>query len=105
MSKFCIAVSPVVISGYVAAVTMQSNDTTPDSEKVLVELLRNTPLWRRMQLADQMSAAAREMSMAGVRLRYPHASEKELRRRFADLHLGPELAQQVYGPLHECGAK
>ena len=94
-----------MISGYVGTVATQAKDTTDDSERVLVELLRNTPPWRRMQLADQMSTTAREMSMAGLRLRYPHASEKELRRRFADLHLGPELAEQVYGPLHECGAK
>ena len=94
-----------MISGYVGAVTTQSNDTAPESERILIELLRKTPLWRRMQLTDQMSAAAREMSMAGVRLRHPRASERELRRRFADVHLGPKLAQQVYGPLHEFGAE
>ena len=103
MSKSC--VSPVLISGYVDAVTTQSVDTSPESEKILIELLRRTPIWRRMQLADQMSAAARQMSMAGLRLRYPTASEQELRRRFADLHLGPDLAEQVYGPLHEPRAK
>ena len=88
-----------MISGYVDAVTTQSVDTSPESEKVLIEMLRRTPIWRRMQLADQMSATARQMSMAGLRLRFPDASEKEVRRRFADLHLGPELAEQVYGPL------
>jgi hypothetical protein len=105
MPKCCVSVSPVPISGYLDDVTTQSIDTSPESEKILIELLRRTPIWRRLQLADQMSAAARQMSMAGLRLRYPHAPEQELRRRFADLHLGPELAEQVYGPLHESGAK
>jgi hypothetical protein len=80
-------------------VITQSIDTSPESERVLIELLRRTPIWRRLQLAYEMSAAAREMARAGLRLRYPDASEKELQRRFADLHLGPELAQEVYGPL------
>jgi hypothetical protein len=82
-------------------VPTQLTDTSPEAERVLIELLRRTAVWRRLQLADEMSKTAREMSMAGLRLRHPHASEKELRRRFADLHLGPELAEQVYGPLQE----
>jgi hypothetical protein len=36
--------------------------------------------------------------MAGLRARHPKAGEAELRRRFADIHLGPALAAKVYGP-------
>jgi hypothetical protein len=77
----------------------QSPDTSLDAEKALIELIRRAPLWRRMQLTDQMSRTARQLAMAGLRLRHPNASETELRRRFADLHLGPKLAAQIYGPL------
>ncbi len=77
----------------------QSPDTSPEAERVLIELLRRTPPWRRLQLADQMSRTARELSMAGLRMRFPGAGEAELRRRFADIHLGPELAARVYGAL------
>ena len=80
--------------GVYCNVATQSTDTSPESERVLIDLLRRTPPWRRLQLADRMSATAREMAMAGLRLRHPNASEKELRRRFADLHLGPQLAEQ-----------
>jgi len=76
----------------------QSPDTSPEAEQVLIELLRRAPAWRRLQLTDQMSATVRNLSMAGVRSRHPLASEAEVRRRFADLHLGPELAARVYGP-------
>ena len=76
----------------------QSPDTSPEAEKVLIELLRRAPAWRRLQLADRMSATVRELSMAGVRARHPRASEAEVRRRFADIHLGPELAAKIYGP-------
>jgi hypothetical protein len=76
----------------------QSPDTSPEAEKALMELLRRTPAWRRLQLADRMSATVRELCLAGLRARHPNASEAELHRRFADLHLGPELAAKAYGP-------
>ncbi len=74
----------------------QSPDTTPEAERVLIELLRRTPAWRRLRLTDQMSATARNLCLAGLRSRHPRASEAELRRRFADIHLGPELAEKVW---------
>jgi len=77
----------------------QSPDTSPETERVLIELLRQAPAWRRLQLADRMSATARELCRAGLRTRHPQASETELRRRFAEIHLGAELAAKVYGPL------
>ena len=80
-------------------VRTQSPDTSPEAERVWIELLRRTPPWRRLQLADQMSRAVRELSMSGLRLRHPQASEAELRRRFADLHLGSKLARRVYGSI------
>jgi hypothetical protein len=78
---------------------MQSPDTSPEAERVWIELLRQTPPWRKMQLADQMSRTVRELAMSGLRLRHPQAGETELRRRFAEIHLGAALAKQVYGPL------
>ena len=77
----------------------QSPDTSPEAERVLIELLRQAPAWRRLQLTDHMSATVRKLCLAGLRSRHPKANEAELRRRFADLHLGPELAVKVYGPL------
>lgn len=84
--------------GKVSVMRTQSPDTSPEAERVLIELLRQAPTWRRLQLADRMSSTVRNLSLAGLRARHPRASEAELRRRFADIHLGPELAAQVYGP-------
>jgi hypothetical protein len=75
----------------------QSPDTSPDADRVLIDLLRQAPVGRRLQLTDRMSNFTRSLSMAGLRLRHPGANETELRRRFADIHLGPELAAKVYG--------
>lgn len=77
---------------------MQSFDTSLEAERALIELLRRAPAWRRLQLADRMSTTARHLALAGLRARHPKAGETELRRRFADLQLGPELAAKVYGP-------
>lgn len=76
----------------------QSRDTSPEAERVLIELLRQAPTWRRLQLTDRMSRTVRDLSLAGLRARHPAATEAELRRRFADIHLGPQLAAKAYGP-------
>jgi hypothetical protein len=76
----------------------QSPDTSPEAEQVLIGLLRRAPAWRRLQLADRMSTTVRELCLVGLRTRHPTASEAEVRRRFADIHLGSELAAKVFGP-------
>jgi hypothetical protein len=77
-------------------------DTSPDAEQVLVDLLRATPPWRKLEMVGQMNQAVRELALAGLRQRYPGASRDELRRRLAGLLLGEELAAQVYGvPIEE----
>jgi hypothetical protein len=78
--------------------TTLSPDTRPEAERVQIELLRQAPAWRKLHLLAQMNSAVRTLAMSGLRRRYPHATPAELRRRLADLYLGPELAARVYGP-------
>ena len=78
-----------------------SEDTSPHIEQVQLELLRRMPAWRKLALAGQMNRMLNTLALSGLRQRYPHASSEELRRRLADLRLGPELAVRVYGPLPE----
>ena len=46
---------------------------------------------------------ARALALTGLRERYPGESPERLRRRLADLWLGPDLAAKAYGasPNHE----
>jgi len=81
-----------------AVMRTQSPDTSPEAERVMIELLRQAPAWRRLQLADRMSSTVRGLCWAGLCARHPKATEAELRRRFADIHLGPKLAEKVFGP-------
>ena len=76
-------------------------DTRPEAEAVLIELLRQAPPWRKLHMVGQLNQTVRTLALSGLRQRYPEASPQELRRRLADLLLGPDLAAQVYGPLRE----
>jgi hypothetical protein len=73
-------------------------DTRPEAERVLIELLRQAPVTRKLEMLGQMNAAARQLALQGLRARHPGATEAQLRRYLADLLLGPELAACAYGP-------
>jgi hypothetical protein len=73
-----------------------SADTSRDAEAIQIEL------WRRMSSVDKARAitsasrAAQELSLVGIRLRHPDATERECQLRLAALKLGPGLALRVY---------
>jgi hypothetical protein len=73
-------------------------DTRPEAEAVLIGLLRQAPPWRKLIMVGQLNQAVRTLTLSGLRQRHPQATPQELRRRLADLLLGPDLAAQVYGP-------
>lgn len=73
-------------------------DTSPTSEEVRAEGLRRMPAWRKLALVGEMNRMLDTLALAGLRRRYPEAGAAELRRRLADIRLGPALAARVYGP-------
>jgi hypothetical protein len=79
--------------------TPSISDTSPDVEALQIELMRQAPAWRKIHLAGQMYLTVKQLALSGLRQRYPTATQDELHRRLADLLLGPELAEKVYGPL------
>jgi hypothetical protein len=72
-------------------------DTHPKIEAVQIQLLRTASPTRKMEMLVQLNCAAHQLAMMGLRVKYPHASESELKYRLAGLLLGEELAQKVYG--------
>ena len=74
-------------------------DTRPEAEAVLIGLLRQAPPWRKLHMVGQLNQTVRTLALSGLRARHPQAAPQELRRRLADLLLGPDLAALVYGPL------
>jgi len=77
------------------------SDTRPEAEAVLIGLLRQAPAWRKLHMVGQLNQTVRTLALSGLRRRYPEATPEELRRRLADLLLGPDLAARVYGPLRD----
>jgi hypothetical protein len=76
-------------------------DTSPDAERVLLDLARRTPAWRKVELVGEMYRTVRELALSGLRQRYPHESPAMLRRRLADILLGAEVASLAYGAMPE----
>jgi hypothetical protein len=73
-------------------------DTKPETEIVLLKLLRQTPVWRKLQLMTQLNDMTRVLALGGIRQQHPHATADQLQRLLADRLLGLELAAIVYGP-------
>jgi len=78
-----------------------AEDTHPDAERVLIELLRRATPARKMAMVLDANHTARLLALAGLRERHPADSPARLRRRLADLWLGSELAAKAYGPLSD----
>jgi hypothetical protein len=72
-----------------------------ESEALQIALMRDAPAWRKLALVAEMNETVKLLAMSGLRSRYPEAGPAELRRRLADILLGPELAERAYGPLSD----
>ena len=75
---------------------MLSRDSSPDVERMQIDLWRRMSALDKARAVDGLSRATQELALAGIRLRHPHASEQECRLRLAVLKLGPQLAARVY---------
>ncbi len=73
----------------------QSSDTSPEAERVQIDLLRKAGVARRIELAFSLTQSAIELSRQGMWRRYPYASEEELNLLFVELNYGKELADRV----------
>ena len=75
----------------------QSPDTSPETEMVLIELVRRAPAWKRLARVAELNQACRMLTLADIRRRYPQASEEELRKRLAARLLLREDVIRAYG--------
>jgi hypothetical protein len=75
------------------------SDTSPEIASIQMELLRKASPARKLELLGQMNLTVKTLALSGLKTRYPGDTPEMLRRRLADLILGPELALKVYGPF------
>jgi hypothetical protein len=68
---------------------MRATDTAPDAETLQREIQRRLGGPARLRLALEMSVAARAMTLARLRLRYPQYTEQELKKALLRESLPP----------------
>jgi hypothetical protein len=73
-----------------------AEDTAPEAERVLIDLWRRASPARKCRMIASVNLAGRALALAGLRARHPLDSPEQLRRRLADLWLGPDLAAKAY---------
>lgn len=72
-------------------------DIDPETELVLIEIARRTPMWKKFRQVGALNRMCRAFAMAGIRQRYPGASEQEVRRRLAAVLFDRETVVKVFG--------
>lgn len=73
-----------------------SADTTADIEQRQIDAWRRLSPGERLRLVSDSSRAVIDLSLAGIRRRYPQASERECFLRLAAILLGVDTARRVY---------
>jgi len=73
-----------------------SHDTSRRAEDMQVELWRGMSPLSKVQAVSALTRSVLQLSLAGIRQRFPEATDPECKIRLARLTLGPELAERVY---------
>lgn len=77
--------------------TNRLSDTAPDASEVLVDLYRRMTPAAKLRRVRDLTLAANQLALAGLRERHPGESEPELLLRLARLRLGDALVEKAYG--------
>ena len=70
----------------------QSEDTSPEMERVQIELLRKAPITKRFALMQSWTQFIIGAAKQGIRRTHPSASEEEISLIFVARHYGQALA-------------
>lgn len=74
-----------------------SHDTSPEAQELIYGLLRNAPASRKIALTFDLIQTTRLLVLAGLRRRFPHASDEELKRRLIAKLLAREDVIDAFG--------
>ncbi|MDO8302199.1 MAG: hypothetical protein Q7T18_03060 [Sedimentisphaerales bacterium] len=76
------------------------NDTSDEAQQVVDSIYRTmTPAEKFIRVFDAYQTG-KLLAMAGIRMRNPDASEKQVWWLWAKQHLGEKLFNEVYGVQH-----
>jgi two-component sensor histidine kinase len=72
-------------------------DTSPEAWAVFLDIQRRMTPEEKIARVFELSERVKAMAEAGLRHRYPDASDEEIRMRAIRQRLGDELFEKVYG--------
>lgn len=75
----------------------QSEDTEPWVERLQFARWRSMSLADKARLLSELCIAEHELSLAGIKLRHPHADREELELRSACQRLGRATVERALG--------
>jgi len=81
----------------------ETDDTSPEAKRVMLDLMRRASIEDRIRLAFSLTDMVRTMANAELRRTHPDANESEMRRLMARRYLDPELARAVIAKLDQRG--
>ncbi len=73
------------------------SDTHPKMEALQIQAIRRMPAWKKISIVDGLNETVKTLAISGIKQRHPAATPKQVQRMLAELMLGAELAQKVYG--------
>jgi hypothetical protein len=77
----------------------QSEDTSPEMERVQIELIRKAPITKRFALMQAWSQFLIEANKQHIHKDHPNASEEEVSLIFVARHYGQALAEGLRADL------
>jgi hypothetical protein len=79
----------------------QSEDTSPEIERVQIELIRKASSTKIFGLVRSMSQTMIQASRRNIRKLHPDASEEEITLIFVELYYGKEVARLVRSQIEK----
>src|SRR5438874_7472950 len=77
----------------------QSVDTHPDAERIMIELIRSSPMSKRFRLVQSLTQSAFWSTIHAWQERHREASEQEAAVHVLSCSYGPGLAKRVQAAL------
>ena len=70
-------------------------DTSPEAEKVQIELIRGMSITERLNRAHALTQSTRRMAKNAIAKAKPNLSDQQRELFFIEVHYGKSLAQQL----------
>jgi len=78
------------------SMTPSTNDTSINSERILIEGYRSMPAWRKLQQVAALTQMAQRMALTRLRQYYKNMDEREEKLRLAALWLPRETMLRLF---------